>query len=230
MGMTRIFFTLIFLLPAAECNKTMIPHGLLRNYWEDGFFSSDNHVFKLSKYPYSKYSLVFKSNNNQLLSKFEPNCLHSCEDPLRSCYVIFTAASEPKGSLQICQDDLVNLSMNTTLPLNFISTTSGKHVIINEAERTRNESTWIFTKIYPMYTLASLEMQPFQAKITDTNNTKAVAFINYERPTYPFDNYAYEVTVVNETQYSSYEFGLLLTIGLVIDELRIYPNTADEQY
>jgi hypothetical protein len=36
--------------------------------------------------------------------------------------------------------------------------------------------------------------------------------------------------VVNQTQYSSYEFGLLLTIGLVIDELRTYPKIADEQY
>lgn len=230
MTMSHILFTYIFLLSSGECIKLMIPHGLLRKYWQDEFSLSANYVVKQPKSSYGKHSLVFKSNNNQLLCKFEQNCLYSCEDPRRNCYVIFTASSEPKGLLQLCQDDLINLSINTTLPLAFISTTSSKQVIINETERTRNESIWTFTKMHPMFTLATLEMQPFQVTITNANNTKVVAYINYERPKYPFDDYAYEFMVMNHTQYSSYEFGLLLTIGLVIDELRTYPKIADEQY
>jgi len=208
----------------------MIPHGLLRKYWQDEFSLSANYVVKQPKLLYRNYSLVFKSNNNQLLCQFEQNCFHSCENSRDSCYVIHTASSEPKGLLQLFQDDLINLSINTTLPLALISTTSGKQVIINETERTRNESIWTFTKMHPMFTLATLEMQPFQMTITNANNTKVIAYINYERPKYPFDDYAYEFMVMNHTQYSSYEFGLLLTIGLIIDDLRTYPKTADEQY
>ena len=81
-----------------------------------------------------------------------------------------------------------------------------------------------------MFTLSAFEMHPFQVTITNSNNTKPVAYINYRRPKCPFDDYAYELTVINHTQYSSYEFGLLLTISLVIDDLRTYPETADEQY
>jgi hypothetical protein len=208
----------------------MISHGLLRKYEHDDEFSlSANYVVK-QPILYGNYSLVSKSNNNQLLCQFDQNCFHSCENLRNKCYLIYTASSEPKGLLQLCQDDLINFSINTTLPLAFISTTSGKQVIINETERTRNESIWTFTKMHPMFTLATLEMQPFQMTITNANNTKVIAYINYERPKYPFDDYAYEFMVMNHTQYSSYEFGLLLTIGLVIDDLRTYPKTADEQY
>jgi hypothetical protein len=81
-----------------------------------------------------------------------------------------------------------------------------------------------------MFTLATLEMHPFQMRITNANNTKVIAYINYQRSKYPFDDYAYEFMVMNHTHYSSYEFGLLLTICLVTDELRTYPKTTDEQY
>ena len=81
-----------------------------------------------------------------------------------------------------------------------------------------------------MFTLVALEMHPFQMTITNANNTKVIAYVNYRCPTYPFDDYAYEFMAMNHTQSSSYEFGLLLTICLIIDELRTYPETADEQY
>jgi hypothetical protein len=230
MTMSRILFTYIFLLSSGECIKLTIPHGLLRKEWQDEFSLSANYVVKQPVPLYSNYSLVSKLNNKQLLCQFEQNCFYSCENSRGNCYVIYAASSEPKGLLQICQSDLINLSVNTTLPLAFISTTTGKQVIVNETERTRNESIWTFTKMHPMFTLATLEMQPFQMTITNVNNTKVIAYINYERPKYPFDAYAYEFMVMNHKQYSSYEFGLLLTISLVVDELRTYPKTADEQY
>jgi hypothetical protein len=208
----------------------MIRHGLLRTYWLDEVSVSANYVVEQPNYFYRNYSLVFKPNNNQLLCRFDHTCFHACENSRDSCYAIYTPLSEPKGLLQLCQSDLINFSVNTTFPLAFISTASGKQVIINETERTRNESIWTFTKMHPMFTLATLEMQPFQMTITNANNTKVIAYINYERPKYPFDDYAYEFMVMNHTQYSSYEFGLLLTISFIIDDLRTYPKTADEQY
>jgi hypothetical protein len=231
MTMSRILFTYIFLLSSGECIKLTIPHGLLRKRWQDEFSLSANYVVK-QPIPFysSNYSLVSKLNNEQPLCQFEQHCVYTCENSEGNCYIIDTALFEPKGVLQICQSDLINLSVNTTLPLAFISTTTGKQVIVNETERTRNESIWTFTKMHPMFTLATLEMQPFQMTITNVNNTKIIAYINYERPKYPFDAYAYEFMVMNHKQYSSYEFGLLLTISLVVDDLRTYPKTADEQY
>jgi hypothetical protein len=230
----------MFLFSTGECIKLMIPHGLLQKNWQTEFPSPENwqnefplpanYVVEQPIPPMSRYSLVFKSNNTQRLCDFEQDCFQSCENSRMKCYVIYTALFEPKGALQLCQDDLINFSVNIPLPLAFVSTTSGKQVIINETERTRNESTWTFTKIYPMFTLATLEMHPFQMTITNANNTKVIAYINYRRPQYPFDDYAYEFMVMNHTQYSSYEFGLLHTICLVINKLCTYPETADEQY
>jgi hypothetical protein len=218
----------MFFFSSGECIKLMVPHGLLQKIWRYEFHLPANYVVKQPTATVESYTL-FKSNNTEKLCDFELGCVHSCEYPGMKCYVIYTALNE-KDPLQLCQDDLINFSVNTPLPLNFISTTSGKQVIINETERTRNESSWTFTKIYPMFTLAAFEMHPFQMTITNTNNTKAIAYINYRRPKYPYDDYAYEFMVMNHTQYSSYEFGLLLTIGLVIDELRTYPEISDDQY
>jgi hypothetical protein len=220
----------MFFFSSGECIKLMIPHGLLQKNWQDEFHLPANYVVKQRMPAFADYTLVFKSNNTEQLCDFVSDCVHSCDNSRTKCYVIYTALTEPKGALQLCQDDLINFSVNKPLPLDLISTTSGKQVIINETERTRNESSWTFTKIYPMFTLAALEMHPLQMTITNTNNTKAIAYINYRRPKYPFDDYAYEFMVMNHTQYSSYEFGLLLTIALVIDEIRTYPETADEQY
>ncbi len=52
-----------------------------------------------------------------------------------------------------------------------------------------------------MFTLATLEMHPFQMTITNANNTKVIAYINYQHSKYPFDDYAYEFMVMNHTQY-----------------------------
>ena len=73
-------------------------------------------------------------------------------------------------------------------------------------------------------------MQPFQMIIANANNTEIIAYINYHRPKYPYDDYAYEFMVINHTQYSADELGWLLTISLIVDELRTYPETADEEY
>jgi hypothetical protein len=230
MTMLHILFTYIFLFSSAQCIKLMIPHGLLQRNWHDEFSLSANFVLKKPNSQYTNYSLISKSQNNQLLCQFDEICIHSCENPNNKCYVIYTAASEPKGLLQLCQDDLISFSVNSKLPLAFISTTTGKQVITNEIERTRNETIWTFTKIYPFFTLATLQMQPFQVTITNANNTKAKAYINSKAPKYPFDDYAYELMIMNHTQSGFYEIGLLITIGLVVDDLRTYPKTADEQY
>ncbi|UJR18612.1 hypothetical protein I4U23_005519 [Adineta vaga] len=230
MTASHILFSYMFFFSRGECIKLMVPHGLLQKNWQDEFHLPANYMVKQPISSYANYSLVFKSNNTEQLCDFVQDCVHSCDSSRIKCYVIYTTLTEPKGALQLCQDDLINFSVNTPLSLDLISTTSGKQVIINETERTRNESSWTFTKIYPMFTLAALEMHPFRMTITNTNSTKAIAYINYQRPKYPFDDYAYEFMVMNHTQYSSSEFGLLLTIGLVIDELRIYPETGDEQY
>jgi len=208
----------------------MIPHGLLHKKWQDEFHLPANYVVKQPIRPFASYTLVSNSNNTEERYDFAQDCIHSCDYSRKKCYVIYTTLTKPKSALQLCQDDLVNFSVDKPLPLDLITTTSGKQVIINETERTRNESSWTFTKIYPMFTLSAFEMHPFQVTITNSNNTKPVAYINYRRPKCPFDDYAYELTVINHTQYSSYEFGLLLTISLVIDDLRTYPETADEQY
>ena len=230
MTTSHILFMYMLFFSSGECIKLMIPHGLLHKFWYDEFHLPANYVVKQPGPGSKSYTLVFESNKTEKLCDFEVGCVHSCVYSAMECYVIHTVLNE-KGLLQLCQDDLINFSVNTSLPLDFIFTTSGKQIIINETERTQNESSWTFTKRYPaMFTLAAFEMHPFQMTIKNTNNTKAIAYINYRRPKYPFDDYAYEFMVMNHTQYSSYEFGLLLTISLVIDELRTYLATADDQY
>ena len=74
-------------------------------------------------------------------------------------------------------------------------------------------------------------MHPFQTTVTNTNNTRIVTQINRQQLKYPFDAYnVYELMDMDHMLDSPYEFGLLLIISLVIDELRIYSETADEQY
>jgi hypothetical protein len=146
------------------------------------------------------------------------------------CYVIYSTSSETKDALQLCQDELLYFDVNTSLPLALTYTSSSRQLVVDEIERTRNESIWTFTKVQPMFTLAALQMHPFQMTIRNTNNTKIVAQINRQRPKYPFDTYSYELMIMNQMLHSPHEFGLLLTISLVVDELRIYPETADEQY
>jgi hypothetical protein len=131
--------------------------------------------------------------------------------------------------LQICQDDLINISLNGPLSLEFTYTTSRKQMIIDE-DRTRHESTYTYIKVQPKFAIATLVMHTFQMVITNANNTEIIAYINHHRPKYPYDDYAYEFMVLNHNRYNAYELGLLLIIGLVVDQLRTYPETADEKY
>lgn len=225
-----VLFAYILFVSSVQCYKLMIPHGLLGKYPPDYYLLSTDYVVEQAGWLSGNYSLIHTTNDNQTLAVFEPKCVHSCENTWNKCFLIFTPAPEPKGLLQLCQDDLVAVSSNGTRLLSFVSTTTGQQVVVNEAERTRNESTWTFTKTQPIFTLAALEMQPFRAMIANVDNTKVLAYINYERPKYPYDDFAYEFMATNHSEHDPYEFGLLLAIAVIIDDLRTYPKTADERY
>lgn len=210
----------------------MIPYGLLHYNWQNTFSLFANYTVNRPRNPIGDYSLVFKSNTSQVLNEFGQDCIHSCEGERLpgNCYVIYSKSPERKGTLQLCQDELLDLDTNVSLPLALTYVNSSKQVIINESERTRNESIWTFTKVQPMFTLTVLHMHPFQMTITNVNNTRIVAQINRQQQKYPFDAYAYELMIMDNMLNNPHEFGLLLTISLVIEELRTYPKTADEQY
>ena len=210
----------------------MIPHGIFRRHWQDEFSLPANYAVRQTNRPYwGNYTLHLQSNsNNQQLSAFSQDCLRSCDDEIRKCYIIYRMPSELGDTLQICQDDLINLSVNKSLPLDFIYVVSGNQVFIDGRGRTRNESTWTFTRVDPTFTITNLVMHPFQMTIANANNTEVIAYINQHRPTYPYDNFAYEFMVMNHTRYSAYELGWLLSISLIVDGLRTYPKMADEDY
>ena len=210
----------------------MIPHGLLQKDWQNQYSLLDNYAVHRPESIMVNYDLVFKSNTTQVLNEFRCDCIHSCEESHMgsTCYVIYSKSYKTKGVLQICQDELLNFDVNKSLPLALTYTNSSKQLIVDETKRTRNESIWKFTKVQPIFTLATLQIHPFQMTIKNVNNTKIVAQINRQRPEYPFDAYAYELMVMDHMLHNPYEFGLLLAVSLVVDDLRTYPETADEQY
>ena len=210
----------------------MIPYGLLHYNWQNEFPLLANYAVDRPQNPIDNYSLVFKTKTTQVVNKFGQDCIHSCDEERAgdNCYVIYSKSPERKGTLQICQGELLNFDTNVSLPLALTYVNSSKQLIVNKSEGTQNESIWTFTKVQPMFTLTALHMHPFQMTITNAKNTRIVAQINRQQQKYPFDAYAYELMVMDDMLYNPHEFGLLLTISLVIEDIRSYPKTADEQY